>query len=145
LLAATTGDGHAYLWNLRTGRLQTSIKAGSCPVLCSALSPNGSLIALATADGLLQLWSVRKATLYRQLPTVSSYSYNCIAFTPDGSSLVGADNRNSVRFWDIRSGQETLALHGHTGHVTALDIAEDGATLTTVGGDYVRRWSATPM
>jgi WD40 repeat protein len=49
-------------------------------------SPDGSLLAVATGDGLVQLWDVRSATLTHELRT--ALWATGVEFTADGQTLI---------------------------------------------------------
>jgi WD40 repeat protein len=65
-----------------------------------------------------------------------------LAFSPDGSTLVGTDGPR-VRAWDLAADKE-LALHKRgTKHFQGLAFTADGRHLLTVGNDEaVRVWDA---
>ena len=64
----------------------------------------------------------------------------CMAFTPDGRSLVGAGNRE-IAFWVGRTRRAATGPAGHTDRVDALAISRDGQTLVSGSYDHlVKVW-----
>jgi WD40 repeat protein len=55
------------------------------------------------------------------------------------------DTRNVIHLWDTASGEEALALPGHTASVVGLAFSPDGQRLAAADIDGVMRWwDATP-
>jgi hypothetical protein len=68
-----------------------------------------------------------------------------VAFSPDGQRLAsgGGDTENTIRIWDARSGQELLALKGHTSWVRSVAFSPDGQRLASASTDKtIRIWDA---
>ena len=63
-----------------------------------------------------------------------------MAFSPDGRTL--ASSSDSVRLWDLDTGQVVGNLHGHTDLVQSIAFSPDGQTLATGSADKtVRLWN----
>jgi WD40 repeat protein len=59
---------------------------------------------------------------------------------------VFAGGDKTVQVWDWPSGQEVLALRGHTDMVTAVDFSADGRRLFSASPDgTIRVWDGTPL
>jgi WD40 repeat protein len=54
----------------------------------------------------------------------------------DGKWLASANEDNTIKVWDLKTGKETLTLRGHTGPVTMLAISGDGKRLCSASGDH---------
>ncbi len=58
-----------------------------------------------------------------------------LAFSPNGRSLVTGSSDNTVRIWDVASGQELKALPSHFGATRAVSFSPDGQFVATGGDD----------
>jgi WD40 repeat protein len=79
---------------LRTGN--------SAPVCSLAFSPNGKLLASASADGNVRLWSVEDGdgTCLVNLSKRHAYGAVSVVFSPDGQTLASGGSDGTVRFWN---------------------------------------------
>jgi WD40 repeat protein len=106
-----------------------------------ALSPDGSLLAGAGADGSVQLWTAagsKGATLRGHGDSVVS-----VAFSPDGKRVVSADWSGVVKTWDVASGKEALSLADKGVKLGSVAFSASGDRLAAAGSDgTVRIWDA---
>jgi WD40 repeat protein len=116
LLASASGDGYVRLWNPATGALDgrpiavhpASQETASRGVAPLALSPDGRYLATVDGNGQIQLWNT-KTRLAAGLPFPASSSLNngeglsftpaAVAFSADGSVLVGVSQYGAVEAW----------------------------------------------
>ena len=76
-------------------------------------------------------------TLEGHTDRVSSLSYS-----PNGATLASAGRDNTVRLWDVATGQLRATFMGHGGPAYFSSFSPDGATLASADGDdrTVRLW-----
>lgn len=119
----TTGKGNVHLWNLATGE---ELRAFDIEVRerieDAAFSPDGTVVALASADESLQLYDLQADAL--RFKVVHDNDVNEVAFTPDGRTVVTACQDKTVRLWDVESGAPLAQLTATDGEWLA--IATDG-------------------
>jgi WD40 repeat protein len=73
-------------------------------------------------------------SIVRNLSGHTSY-VNCLAISPDGSTLISGSADTSIKLWDFATGKELRTLNGHTSYVNALAISPDGKILASGGAD----------
>jgi len=92
-------------------------------------------------------------TIWRKKLTLEGHTNPvcCLAFTPDGKSLVSAEGQNndvslSIRIWDFEKGIEKMQLVGHKKldrrtRITSVIVASDGKTIISAALDRtIRLW-----
>ena len=62
-----------------------------------------------------------------------------LAFSPNGKQLASASGDNTVRIWNIPSGNLHKVIQGHTAHVFSVDFRGDGNRIVTGSGDRTAR------
>jgi WD40 repeat protein/tRNA A-37 threonylcarbamoyl transferase component Bud32 len=119
-----------------------------------ALSPDGSMFASITGEGVVYLWETET---FRQIRRFRGYNGNdeqsdAATFSPDskrlaissrGMTYYGALRATSgvVRVWDVLTGRAVSTLEGHDGPVPAVAFGADGMRLASAGWDgTVKVW-----
>jgi WD40 repeat protein len=66
----------------------------------------------------------------------------CVAFTPDGTKLVGGTESGLALIWDVATRRELHRLSGHTTCINSISISSDGRKVATASCDRtVRIWN----
>lgn len=105
-----------------------------------AWSPDGTIIASAGADQIVQLSHARNGTSSPPFFTghqsrSSANTVLSIAWSPDGRSIASGDANGNVYVWNVADRTTFFTYRGHTGAVNALAWSPDGTTIASAGAD----------
>ncbi len=150
LLAASSDDGHAYLWDITDPahpRALPPIAAGS-EVVSVAFGAGSRYLAAATIDHKVHLWDLRTPDHARALSTLGgfkNYAWS-VAFSPNSKLLAAGGADNTIRLWDFSNPAHPRefggAFVGPTHYVFSLAFSPDNKKLAASGGDgSVWTWS----
>jgi len=139
--AAQAGSGHPAAAP-GPSRLARTLTGHTDWVNGVAFSPDGHLLATASADQAARLWDVASGAPVRTL-TGHTGAVLGVAFSPDGTLLATASHDNTAQLWDVASGAPVRTLRGHTGAVLGVAFSPDGTLLATASRDKTTRlWDA---
>jgi WD40 repeat protein/beta-lactamase regulating signal transducer with metallopeptidase domain len=117
-------------------------RGGRAVALALAYSPNGSTLATAGDDGVVELRDVASGEVIGRLEGHRD-AVSCLAFSPDGKTLATGSYDQTLKLWDLASRRARATLTGHTNWIFAVAFAPDGSSLVSAGHDkMVRVWDA---
>ncbi|MBO6775969.1 MAG: c-type cytochrome [Marinibacterium sp.] len=101
------------------------------PVAEITVSPDGQLVATASWDGSIGIWSATwdGTNGTSQFLTGHDQAVNTVAFSTDGSRLYSGSADGTIRLWDLQSGQETARLVNHGFGINQITLGPDDAWL----------------
>ena len=114
-------------------------------VRSAAFSPDGELLATASADGTILLWEIATGRRVRALAHPDgAVRIEAVAFHPNGQLLAAGAEDGSVLLWDRFTGRLIGRWAAHREAVFALAFSADGRWLATGSRDAsVAIWEAT--
>jgi WD40 repeat protein len=106
-----------------------------------ACSPDSRWLAIAAADGSIELWSVPERKFVRRLPGHPD-DVRVLEWSADGTILASGSYDQTVAIWDPHKGTMLRRLRGHRAVVQGVAFSLDNRTLYTGGYDAsVRVWT----
>jgi len=134
LLASSGWDNAIRFWDPTTGTCVQILRDPDTLFYGVAWSPNGHQLACGTYLHGVQVWNVT-ATAHSQRWASRQLStwIRRVAFSPDGTRLVGGGDDGHVYVWDASDGRLLQRLAGHHGGVTSVAWSPDGSRLASGG------------
>ena len=113
-------------------REHNRLEGHTAGVYSVAISPNGQLIASASADNTVKIWrpdGTLMPAMLRHEDRVSS-----VSFSPNGQLLASGSWDNTVKLWR-RDGTLVSTLEGHSDIVLGVSFSPDGQRLASASAD----------
>ncbi|OYD87099.1 serine/threonine protein kinase [Nostoc sp. 'Peltigera membranacea cyanobiont' 213] len=156
ILASGSWDKTIKLWDVNTGREIYTIAGHQLQVNSVAFSPQDQILASASYDRTIRLWQLRafggfeekfeNRPCYCLLSTLSGHAWAVltVAFSPDGQILATGSDDNTIKLWEVNTGQLICTLVGHSWSVVAVAFTADGETLLSASCDKtVKLWKVS--
>lgn len=130
-------------WDSKTGQLIAELEGHESHVRNAELSPDGSLVATASADQTARVWNAETGECLFVLRGHGA-EVACARFSPDASMLVTGSFDNSFCVWKVSTGEKIAVLRGHAGEVArTTDIFKGfspAARFSSDGSQVVTSW-----
>ncbi|MEH2082934.1 MAG: serine/threonine-protein kinase [Nostoc sp.] len=156
ILASGSWDKTIKLWDVNTGKEICTIAGHQLKVNSVVFSPQGQLLASASYDRTIRLWQIpalegsqrefENHPCYSLLSTLSGHAWAVltVAFSPDGQILATGSDDNTIKLWEVNTGQLICTLVGHSWSVVAVAFTADGETLLSASCDKtVKLWKVS--
>ncbi|EDO18779.1 hypothetical protein Kpol_1028p54 [Vanderwaltozyma polyspora DSM 70294] len=104
--AGSSDSFEIHVWSVQTGQLLDSLDGHEGPVSCLAFSQENSVLASASWDKTIRIWSIFSRS--QQVEPIEVFS-DVLALTirPDGKSVAVSTLKGQITIFDIESGQQT--------------------------------------
>ncbi len=112
---------------------ETLFEGHAGAILDLALSPDGRLLASASADRTIKLWALPSGREHLSLCGHRG-AVNACTFTPEGHLLTASDD-GLILLWSVDSAAQLGRYQGHGGGIEGLALSSDGRTLLSLGAD----------
>jgi len=160
-LAVGDFAGNLSLWRVATGAMvRATPEAHDGWTLALAFAPDGQLLASGGTDGRLRFWDASaldqpgddELRSLRDAIAAHDYWVTSLLFTGEGGTLISGSADNTVRFWDVATGQEDGdPLTGQKAQIWGVQFfpPHGEQTLLTLGGSgTIEMWdiaTRTPL
>jgi WD40 repeat protein len=126
----TVGDDGIKLWNVKTHQLVFTLEEKQ--VARIAIAPAGTLLAIGYGHPVfshqysrpVKLWDFATHQVVKTFPEPGSR----LAFSPNGKILAAACDNDTLKLWNVETGQEMRRLD-NAGEVLCLSFSPDGQTV----------------
>ena len=135
LLVSVSSDGVARIWNPGLASVvEQPFQRRRKPLLCSATSADGKVVAVGGTDGLVEIWDRRTGGQPHQLKAHTD-RVKALAFHPTQPLLATSGMDRTVILWDTATGTRIGSYDTeHDGTVYSLAFSPDGSLLAS--GSY---------
>jgi eukaryotic-like serine/threonine-protein kinase len=136
-LLTACNDDYARFWDVESRKVlgspmrEDGTAPGTVPIMSVAFSPDGSLAVIA--GYVARLYRASDRTRVGQ-DMRQRYRIGCLAFSPDGKSLVTGSWDHTVRRWEVPSGRPISGLINTEGACNSVAVSADGRRIA-MGGD----------
>ncbi len=142
-LAAGFESGQVMLW-LRNGHLSKQWQAHEQSIERLAFSPDGQMLATASADHSIGLWHSETGELIKRFRGHQG-QVQALSFHPNKPMLISGSRDQQMIFWDLDNfTQQGPAIKIHDAWVFDLSFSPDGQQIASVGADgYSKLWDSS--
>jgi WD40 repeat protein/serine/threonine protein kinase len=125
---AACGEHDPIIWDVATRQKRVNCPSASHQGTSLAYSPDGTRLAMASMEGLLELWGARTGQRLDTLKGHRGY-VRSVAFSPDASSLASAGGDGTVRVWDTAGRADSGPVLKEGSRLGYVDLSPDGQTV----------------
>jgi WD40 repeat protein len=150
---ALLGPFDIKLWDVKTGKLKSTLQGHSTTIDALAFGPDGKHLASSDIYGVIKIWEISK-TDAREIASFKGHykgdkwgAIRSLAYSPNGKYLVSGGDDKRIVIWDAKGKsanaktREIIAsLEGHSETVLSLVFSKDGKYLLSAGSD-VKLWA----
>jgi WD40 repeat protein/serine/threonine protein kinase len=127
---AAFGDSTAKVWSVPDGALRGPLVGHAAFVWALAFSPDGKLLATASADHTIRLWRMDGLQLLRTLRGHED-NVSSVTFTADAQRLVSGGHDGSLLVWEVAARPRREAVT-RLDNIAFVDFSLADATVATV-------------
>ena len=144
LLASSSRDNTARIWDIAAGRELHRLGGFRCSVKAVAFSPDRRLVAASGNDGMLKVWDVKtgkelKSLVHRDSPDIDMSTYS-FAFSRDSKQIYAGNGDGTISVWDLATGKEIRNWQAHENMVFRLILSPDHRRVISFVYMVVKVW-----
>lgn len=144
-LASGGGDMAVRFWNVITSTPSHTCTGHRNHVLCTAWSPDGQVFVSADKSGEIRVWDPKTGNAIGQplighKKWVTSISFEPYHRNPNCCRLASASKDNTIKIWNIKTGQCETTISGHTDSVECVKWGGQGLLYTASRDRTIKVW-----
>jgi dipeptidyl aminopeptidase/acylaminoacyl peptidase len=144
LLAVSGGDNHddLIIWDVKNRAPVKRLKGYGHGVTSVSAVRSGQrlLIAAACLDSSIHVWDAASGARLGSVDV--RLNSRAVAFSPNGKRIVAMSDDNSLRSYDVGTGNQINRFLGHAGEVQAVAFSPDGKQIASASEDgTLRLWN----
>ena len=132
-LISGANDQMIYRWDPVSGEFLNEIGRNPGFIRSLVFSPVGEVLASASGAGTLRLWNLQGKILKENTPFQDYFTG--LAFSPDGSLLVGSAENSYLWFFDGETLNRLAYMKVHDGDINTVAFSPDGSLLASGSDD----------
>jgi dipeptidyl aminopeptidase/acylaminoacyl peptidase len=148
-LLGADGHGTLKIWDIATGREIAATKLTGVGIYVCKFSADGKRLAVTGYRRQLNTGEVRilDAEAAREVCSLKGHALGVhdADFTPDGLRLATASFDQTVRIWDVSTGQEILKWNEAALFLSIRFVSEGRRLIGATHDRKIRIWDATPL
>lgn len=144
-LSSAGDDRTIMIWNLTPPIRAFKFVGHNDTVVGSAYCPTQSLLATASFDKSVRLWTpnIHGNSIFRKVHTARIRD---VSFSIDGRTIVTCSDDKSIKLFDTTNVQFRVCLSGHTNWVYSARLSPDGRLIASVSDDLsLRIWDTRTL
>jgi WD40 repeat protein/serine/threonine protein kinase len=141
------------IWNVASGNKTMTLRGHTGSVYCVAFSPDGRSVVSVSEKNEMKVWDagtgaeLLNVAWQRNSPESfadgAARHVRSIAFIRDGKWVVVPGYDETVRVWDLSSGEQVMTLRGHKLFVRGVAVSPDGRRIASCSSDKtIKIWDA---
>jgi WD40 repeat protein len=136
------------LWDIATDQVLKVFEGHSSDIEFVIFSPNGEYALSGSNSGVI-LWDIATGQMFRTIQmrrTLTGHTHfvESIAISPDGKYILSGSMDETLKLWDITTGNMIRTFTGHTDRVGSVSFSPNGEQV--VSGSYdntIKLWDVS--